>query len=38
MLVFVSVIAVKEINRGIEAKQNLNKNDDYGKYENKKKQ
>ena len=35
MLIFVSVITVKAINKDIEAKQNLNKND-YGKYENKK--
>ena len=35
MLIFVSVITVKAINRDIEAKQNLNKDNDYDKYENK---
>ncbi len=36
ILIFVSVIVIKAIKRRIEAKQNLYKDYDYGKYENKK--
>jgi len=36
LLVFVFFIAIKAIKRGIEAKQNLNKDYDHDKYENKK--
>ena len=36
LLVFVFFIAIKAITRGIEAKQNLNKDYDHDKYENKK--
>ncbi|SVD74022.1 uncharacterized protein METZ01_LOCUS426876, partial [marine metagenome] len=35
ILIFVSVIVIKAIKRRIEAKQNLYKDYDYGKYENK---
>ncbi|HJM78860.1 MAG TPA: hypothetical protein QGG51_04500 [Candidatus Pelagibacter bacterium] len=36
ILFFVSVIAIKSINRGIKAKQNLIKDYDYNKYKSKK--
>ena len=36
ILVLVTVISIKAINRGIEAKKNLNKSNDYDKYKNKK--
>ena len=34
ILIIVSVIVIKEIKRGIEEKQYLNKNYDYDKYKN----
>ena len=36
ILVFVSVIAIKAINRGIESKKNLDKNYDHDKHQNNK--
>jgi len=36
ILFFIFVIAIKAINRGIEAKKKFNKGNDYDKYKNKK--
>ena len=36
IIFFIFILAIKAIKRGIEAKQNLNKDYDHDKYENKK--
>ena len=36
ILILVSAIAIKAINRGIEAKKKLSKDQDHNKYQNKK--